>query len=283
MNPYDSQPTPSQHLKQLKARFRFRFKPRLSQNFLLDPRALDGIAEAAGGAPGKCVVEVGAGGGFLTERLLRTGARVVAVEIDRELIPLLRSVVGFAPRLRIVNADILDTDLAGILREEGVETCSVAGNLPYHVTAPVIFHLLGFRRHFDRIVVTVQKEVAARMAAKPGTKEYGALSVAIEYSAECERLFEISPNSFAPRPEVRSTVVRLVPRTPALEGAAELRLFSLVKSAFGQRRKMLVNSVAETSGGKENAISLLKAAGLDPARRGETLSLDEFIRLAKAQ
>lgn len=282
--------SPLRKLNALRARQPFRFRSGLSQHFLVDPRSLDGICAAVGAGPGDCVVEVGAGAGFLTERLLATGARVVAVEVDPAMVSLLKRNIGFAPRLRIVQEDILALDLGRVLEDEGVARCLVAGNLPYHITSPALFHVLGapsprspaaaWRGRVSRMVFTVQKEVGLRMVARPGSKTYGALSVAVAYMSERERLFEIAPAAFVPAPEVRSVVVRLVPSPPRLPPGGEEALFRIIRAAFGQRRKMLVNAVAEAAGGKAAAGVLLERAGLDPRRRGETLSLDEFIRLA---
>lgn len=275
-------PTPAARLKDLRARFAFRFRKSLSQHFLVDPRALAGIAGAVGAGAGDAVVEVGPGAGFLTERLLAAGAAVTAVEIDPGMIALLRHVTGFAPRLTIVEGDILRVDLAALATAAGTDRVAIAGNLPYHITTPVLFHLLAARDRITRLVLMVQREVGARMVAGPGTKTYGALSVAVAYATRCERLFDVGAGAFVPRPAVASTVLRLEPRPRKLEPAAEARLFALVRAAFGQRRKQLVNAVAETAGGREPARAWLGRCGIDGARRGETLTLAEFEALALA-
>jgi len=248
----------------------------------VDPKALDGIVAAAGLQPDDVVVEVGPGAGFLTARLLQTGARVVAIEVDPVMVALLREHLGEPERLEVVNGDVLETDIAPLLARAGVNRCVVVGNLPYHITTPALFSLLPERRRIDRMVFTVQREVGARMAAGPGSKTYGALSVAIAYAAQCERLFGVGAGSFVPRPKVDSVVVRLTPVPARLDPAAEARLFSLVRASFGQRRKMLSNAVAEVAGGKEEARAMLERAGIDGRRRGETLTLDEFISLVQA-
>jgi len=272
--------TPSSILKELRSRHQFRLRRSLSQNFLVDPRALEGIARAAGAGPGDTVVEVGAGAGFLTRELLRSGARVLAVEVDPAMTGLLREVAGADPNLAVIEADILALDLPALQDSEGADRCVVAGNLPYHVTTPALFHLLGSRERIDRMVFTVQREVGVRMAAGPGTKDYGALSLAVAYGGKCERLFGIPAAAFVPRPKVDSVVVRLVPVAPRLPADVERRFISVVRAAFGQRRKMLLNSVAPAFGGREEAARALAASGIDPDRRGETLSLEDFMRLA---
>jgi len=213
--------------------------------------------------------------------LLDTGARVVAIEVDEAMVELLRDGLGKHPRLEIINADMLRVDMAGLLAGLGVERCVVAGNLPYHITTPVLFHLVPQRDRISRMVLMVQREVGIRMAAGPGGKEYGALSVGVAYGCSCEKLFEVGPGAFIPRPKVRSAVLRLVPVEPRLDEAGEGTLFALVRAAFGQRRKMLVNAVAEVTGGRDAAREALVRSGIEVTRRGETLSLDEFIVLAK--
>jgi len=276
-----SRSTPAQALRVLQAEYRFKFKRSLGQHFLIDPRALDGIVHALAPAPGETVIEVGPGAGFLTERLLETGARVVAVEVDPVMAGMLARHTGAPATLRIVNADILETDLGRLLADSGAKSCKVAGNLPYQITSPVLFKFLAERDLVGRMVFTVQREVGVRMASGPGSKDYGALSVAVAYASRCENLFGIAPSAFVPPPQVRSVVVRLSPLPRRLTAGREAALFRIVRAAFGQRRKMLVNSVAEAAGGKEAAAAALAAAGVDGARRGETLTLDEFERLAE--
>jgi 16S rRNA (adenine1518-N6/adenine1519-N6)-dimethyltransferase len=239
--------------------------------------------------PGDLVLEVGAGAGFLTERLLGAGARVLAVEIDPVLVKMLKHSIGFSPRLKIIEADVLSLDLAGILDAENAGECLVTGNLPYHITSPILFHLFGCCHgageggsRVARMVLMVQREVGIRMMAGPGGKEYGALSVAVAYRARCEKLFEVAPDAFLPKPRVRSAVMRLLPVRPSLRPDEEKGLFALTRAAFGQRRKMLANALAGIAGGKEAAERLLAECSMDPKRRGETLSLEEFRMLARA-
>ncbi len=278
--------TPGAKLKILKTRFPFRFRKSLSQHFLHDPAVLDRLVEALGAGKDDLVVEIGAGAGFLTERLLATGARVIAIEIDGRMVRMLEHVIGFSPRLRIVEGDVLSLDIAKLLNKEGAKECLVAANLPYHITSPALFHLLqggrGERLPVARMVLCVQKEVGDRMTASPGSKRYGALSVAISHFGACEKLFEIGPGAFVPVPKVRSMVLRLIPSGRRVEPEVEQFLFRAIRLAFGQRRKTLANTLARASNGKERAMSLLGRAGIEPSRRGETLRLEDFEKLARA-
>lgn len=272
--------TPAQKLRLYREKYGIRLRKGLSQNFLADPAVLSRIAGALEIRRGECVVEVGAGAGFLTERLLDAGARVIAVEVDRAMAGLLEGELGGNPALEVVRADILALDLGEELARRGVTRCAVTGNLPYHVTTPVLFRLIEQRGLVSRMILMVQREVGIRMAAKPGGKEYGALSVGTAYACSCERLFEVGPGAFIPPPRVRSAVLRLIPRDPPLGPEREAALFRLVRAAFSQRRKMLVNAVAEVAGGREAAGRALARAGLNGSRRGETLSLEEYLALA---
>ena len=179
-------------------------------------------------------------------------------------------------------------DLARTLDSEGVQSCLVAGNLPYHITSPALFHLLGvegdqaWRGRASTMVFTVQREVGVRMAASPGTRDYGSLSVAVGYAAKCELLFGVSPQCFVPQPDVESVVVRLKPVPPRLDAERERLFLKMVRAAFGQRRKTLLNAISVAAGDKAAAASLLARAGIDGSRRGETLGLEEFLRLTQA-
>ncbi len=274
--------SPARKLKELQARFPFRPRRGLSQHFLIDERVLDRIVKAVSPQPGELVLEIGAGAGFLTERLLEAQARVLAVEIDPALVRALKASIGFSPRLKIVEGDVLELDLPGLLEAEGAREVPVAANLPYHITSPALFKLFECCRAgaLGRMVLMVQREVGARMTARPGGKDYSALSVGVAYRGRCERLFDVAPGAFVPVPKVWSSVMNFTPGVPSLSLAEEAPFFALVRAAFGQRRKMLVNAVAAMAGGKENAARLLKACSLDPKRRGETLSLEEFKLLA---
>ena len=225
------------------------------------------------------MIEIGPGAGFLTERLVATGARVIAVEVDGAMATLLRERIP-SPRLTIVVSDFLRVTVAELAAEAGAARVLLAGNLPYHVTTPLLFHVLPDRDRIARMVFTVQREVGARLCARPGSKDYGALTVAIAHAGVCERLFGIGAGAFVPAPRVSSVAIRLVPAPVRLAAAEERRLNEVTRASFGHRRKTLANALAELSGGREGAVAALARAGIDPGRRGETLTLAEFERLA---
>ena len=265
-------------------------RKRLGQNFLVDAAAAAAIVAAAEAGPGVSVFEIGAGVGSLTAGLLRAGASVCAVEIDRRLEPALRDLLesdglGPAPeRLRLLWADVLKLDLEEVFGSGARWT--VVGNVPYHVTTPILGRLFDFRLPIARLVLTVQSEVAARLVAEPGTADYGSLTVwRTHYADECRIVRRLKPGAFVPRPRVDSAVVRIDPR-PAPPALADERLFfAVVRSAFGQRRKTLLNALAGSphlATDKDQARAACQASGIDPADRGETLSFADFATLADA-
>ncbi len=272
--------TPARQLKLLEERYGFRLKKSLSQRFLVDPLVLDRIVRAVAPERGDTVLEVGAGAGFLTERLAERGCRVLAVEVDDGLVEVLRETLGRFKNIEIIHEDILRLDIAKTLEKMGIMKCLVAGNLPYHISTPAIFHLLEAREVVARMVIMVQREVGIRMAAGPGGKEYGALSVGIAGAGKCRKLFEVGPGAFIPRPQVRSIVMGIVPDRERMEPELQRKVTNLVKAVFGQRRKMLVNAIEAMAGGKSEAQRILAATGIQPGRRGETLAYEEFVGIA---
>ena len=273
--------TPAQKLKLYKEKYGITLKKGLSQSFLADPAVLARVAGSLAIRKGECVVEVGPGAGFLTEHLLKAGARVIAIEIDETMVRVLEEEYGDNPDLEVVNADILSVDLAELLDRRGLDNCAVAGNLPYHITTPTVFHLLEARTRVSRMALMVQLEVGERMAARPGGKEYGALSLGVAYGCVCERLFTVGPGAFIPPPQVKSAVMKLTPVEPSLTNGQEKVLFFIVKQAFSQRRKMLINAVAEALGGKEEARNVLEKAGISDKKRAENIDLQGFISIAR--
>ena len=258
-------------------RHRLRPKKSWGQNFLGDVSVLDRIAAACGVGPGQTVVELGAGLGHLTDRLLATGARVIAVERDREIAAVLRETLADRPQLEIVEANAATVSI----RELAGGRAAVCGNLPYHLSSEIIFHCLEQRADVVRMVFTLQTEFAARLAAGPGSRTYGILSIQAQALSDVHRLFGIPAGAFLPRPEVDSAVVELTPLAePRVPGAGTPLFERVVRGAFGQRRKTLQNSLA--GHGFEGARAALAEAGIDPTRRAETLSLEEFGRLAQA-
>lgn len=276
-----NQMTPAQKLKIYREKYGITLKKGLSQSFLADPAVLSRVAESLDIRKGECVVEVGAGAGFLTEHLLRAGARVIAVEVDEGMVEVLEGELGENPNLEVIQADILVVDLGRLLDSRGIGKCAVAGNLPYHITTPTVFHLLEARAWVSRMALMVQLEVGDRMSAKPGGKEYGALSLGVSYGCMCERLFTVGPGAFIPPPRVKSAVMRLYPLEPQLTKTQEKVFYFIVKQAFSQRRKMMINAVAEALGGKEKARKVLEIAGISDKERAENIDLQGFMNIAK--
>ncbi|MCL6633179.1 MAG: 16S rRNA (adenine(1518)-N(6)/adenine(1519)-N(6))-dimethyltransferase RsmA [Alicyclobacillus herbarius] len=271
-------------LKRFLARYGFTLKKGLGQNFLIDGRVLNAIVEAADIAETDGVLEIGPGAGVLTQRLAARAKRVVAVEKDQALRPLLAESLAEFPHVRVLFADVLEVDLAGLWSEfTDCARVHVVANLPYYVTTPILFHILESDVNVSNILVMVQKEVADRLAAPPGGKAYGALSVMVQYRAEVERVVTVSPSSFLPPPGVDSVVVRLTCRPPVCPAKRLADLQSVVRAAFATRRKTLANALSGGLGlSRDDARELLESAGIQPDRRGETLGLCEFVRLANA-
>ena len=251
----------------------------LGQHFLTDPRILDRIADAVALAPDETVVEIGPGRGSLTDALLKRAARVVAIEIDRKLVELLRERYANEPRLTIIEGDVLEVNLG----ELAGGAYALAGNVPYYITTPILFQALRQPRAL-RSVLLVQREVAARMAAAPGAEEYGALSVNVQAVANVEMLFRIPAGAFNPPPRVDSAVVRVTPRAdPVVPAGMEERFRTFVQAAFALRRKQMrrvVRTIADRSAA--NAEAALAACGIDPDARPETLSAEQFHALGRA-
>lgn len=273
---------------------KFNIKPvkSLGQNFLADDSVIKSIVDAADINENDLVLEIGPGLGIMTAELASRAGHVVAVELDRRLIPVLNHCLKDYKNISILNRDVLDIDIDKDVR--GLKEISEAGfkpqalkvvaNLPYYITTPIIMELLENDICADRMVFMVQSEVADRMAAKPGGKEYGALSVAVQYYSRPEKVFEVPPQCFIPQPEVNSTVVRLdVFKTPPVQLMDRDLFFRTVKAAFGQRRKTLVNAL-NNSGyfnlGKEEILEMLKNIGIGEKQRGETLSIMQFAELS---
>jgi 16S rRNA (adenine1518-N6/adenine1519-N6)-dimethyltransferase len=253
-------------------------RKRFGQHFLTDTRVLDSIADALGDVSGTTVVEIGPGRGALTDRLVARAARVVAIEVDRDLVQHLRARYADRPNVEIVEADVLTTTLADLAGGPYV----LAGNVPYYITTPIIFHALQLPRP-EKAVYLVQKEVAERMAAPPGDKTYGALSVNLQAVVDVEFLRKVLPGAFNPPPAVDSAVVRITPKAEAaIEPGLEERYRSFVLAAFGLRRKQLVRVIRTVASlDAERALDVVTRCGLDPMARPETLTPVEFARLVR--
>ena len=254
----------------------FRFTHSLGQNFLADEDALSRIVDAAA-VDGRCVLEIGAGAGCLTAPLCRRAKRVLAVEIDDKLLPVLETVLHGEKNVRLVHGDALKIDLSALTSEafDG-EDFDVVANLPYSITTPVLFRLLDGALPVRRLCVMLQKEAVDRVAAAPGGREYGPLAVFTAYRAEMERLFRLPPDCFVPQPHVESEVIALDLRPPQPE---ERELLRLVKDCFRMRRKTLVNNLQQRGLTREEALHAVEKAGLTKLTRAETLGLADFQRL----
>lgn len=261
--------------------FHLKADKNLGQNFLVEETIVNRIARAAGLTPDDTVLEIGPGIGTLTQSLALTGAQVVAVELDKRLIPVLQETVGSYANVRVVQGDILKIKIPEVVGTKGFKVCA---NLPYYITTPIIMNLLEQKLPLERLVVMVQKEVAQRMTATPGGREYGAISVAMQYYTEPRIAFVVKAGSFLPAPKVDSAVLVCKRRaTPPVEVADEKVFFRVVTAAFSVRRKMLSNSLKNMGGlAGEQVTQWLQKAGIDGKRRAETLSLQEFAQLASA-
>jgi 16S rRNA (adenine1518-N6/adenine1519-N6)-dimethyltransferase len=260
----------------------FRPKKRLGQNFLVHDSVLDSILRLVDLSPEDEILEIGPGLGSLTRRLVERVRRVWAVEVDRFLVEKLReSPLGSHPALELIHADVLKLPLETVLPERKIK---LVANLPYSISTPVLFRLFELRDRFAFLVLMVQREVAERMAASPGTKSYGALSVWCQVHGKISAKIPVAPDAFFPRPKVRSMVLKIDLHSEPLVPQEDMPLFrDLVRAAFGQRRKTLQNNLTGwLKVGREEVDRLLRAQGIDPRRRGETLSVDEFIALARA-
>ena len=260
--------------------FGLRMSKKLGQNFLIDASIVQGIVDAAQITPGEKVLEIGPGIGTLTQGLAEAGAEVKAVELDKKLPAVLAQTLKAYDNVTIIPGDILKVNIPEIMGEGPFK---VAANLPYYITTPILMTLLERHLPITRMVTMVQKEVAERMIAKPGSKTYGALSVAVQYYTEPTIVLDVPPRSFIPAPEVDSVVIACQVRdTPAVVVQNEKMFFRVVKAAFGQRRKTLANALRGSGFPKEQVRDAMEKAGIDPTRRGETLSLIEFGKLADA-
>ena len=274
--------------KELLKKYGFSFKKSLGQNFLTDLNILRNIVDVAQLNEQTNVIEVGPGMGSLTEFLARSANQVLAFEIDQRLMEVLAETMAPYPNVTVVNEDVLKADLEKVTSEvfENPELpIKVVANLPYYVTTPIMMHFLESSLEIDELVVMMQKEVADRITAGPGTKAYGSLSVAVQYFMEAEVAFIVPKTAFVPQPNVDSAILHLTKReTPAVKVYNEDKFFALVRASFQQRRKTLWNNLTSYFGKeeqtKERLEMALSACNIDPKRRGETLSLQEFADLA---
>lgn len=271
-------------IKSVLSRHGFTFSKALGQNFIINPGVCPRIAEEGGAGEGVGVLEVGAGIGVLTAELAKRASKVVCVELDTRLLPVLDETLGEFDNVKIINGDILKVDLHRILEDEfGNMPVVVCANLPYYITSPVIMRLLESRLRIDSVTVMVQKEAAVRLCADVGSRDSGAVTVAVNYYAEAQKLFDVSRGSFMPSPNVDSAVIRLdILKNPPIEVSDEKFFFSMVKAAFSQRRKTASNGISAGMGiPKPTVIEAIEAADLSPTVRAEALTMEQLGRLCE--
>lgn len=266
-------------------KYEFNFKKKFGQNFLIDTHVLDKIIFAAGITKDDMVLEVGPGIGTMTQYLCEHARKVIAVEIDKNLIPILEETLSEYNNIKVINQDILKLDINKMVEEENQgRPIKVVANLPYYITTPIIMGLFESHVPIENITVMIQKEVADRMQVGPGTKDYGALSLAVQYYAKPYIVANVPPNCFIPRPKVGSAVIRLTcHENPPVKVQDEVLMFRLIRASFNQRRKTLINGLnnsSDISFTKEQVTGALQKMGMSATIRGEALTLDQFAQLS---
>ena len=266
-------------------KYKFNFQKKYGQNFLIDVSVLERIIGAARITKEDCVLEIGPGIGTMTQYLAEAAGQVVAVEIDKALIPILEETLAPYSNVTVINADVLKLDVKQIAEEKnGGKPIKVVANLPYYITTPIIMSLFESGIPLDSITIMVHKEVAERMQVGPGTKDYGALSLAVQYYAKPEIVANVPPNCFIPRPTVGSAVIRLTRhQVPPVDVKDDHHMFALIRASFNQRRKTLANGLSnapELHLSREQVTAAVERMGLSPTVRGETLTLEQFAELS---
>ena len=272
--------------KKVISKYEFAFRKQYGQNFLIDAAVPGAIVRAAGLTKADTVLEIGPGIGTMTQYLSEAAGKVIAVEIDKALIPILQDTLAGFDNVQVIQGDILKTDLAALIAENGGGPIKVVANLPYYITTPILMKLLAGGEAISLMAVMVQEEVAKRIVSGPGSKDYGALSIGVQYYADPEIVFRAAPSCFMPQPKVASSVLRLVKRTvPKAAPHDPEHMFAVVKAAFLQRRKTLPNAIAGYAPlglSREEAAAAMEKMGLDSRLRGETLTLEQFAALDDA-
>lgn len=269
-------------IKKIREEYGFKFSKSLGQNFLTDKNIIDEIVDGAGIEPEDTVLEIGPGIGVITYEAAQLAKKVVAVEIDKSLLPILAETLSEHDNVKVINEDILKLDINKLIKDEGMENVKIMGNLPYYITTPIIMKILEEGVKASSITIMMQKEVADRIKAGPGTKAYGALSVAVQYYCTVDKVASVPRSVFVPQPNVDSVVLRLNIRSEkAVKLDNEKLFFDCVKAGFGQRRKTLLNSLQKVNGVDKNIVmQSLASAGIEESRRAETLTIEEFALIA---
>ncbi len=275
----------AKNTSQIIKKYGFSFRKRFGQNFLIDEHVLTKIVDAALIEEEDGVIEIGPGIGTMTQLLCERAAKVVAIEIDRDLIPILDETLSDYSNVKVINDDVMKTDIRRLIEEEFEgRRVRVVANLPYYITTPIVMNLLENRYPIESITIMVQKEVAERMRAVPGTKDYGALSLAVQYYADTYIAANVPPNCFIPRPNVGSAVIRLtVLKEPQTEVSNEKQMFEIIRASFNQRRKTLANAIANYAGlsfSRSDVENALTKMDLPVTVRGESLNLQQFAVLS---
>ena len=270
--------------KQIIKKYDFAFKKNFGQNFLVDERVLNKIIDAADISSEDVVLEIGPGIGTLTQALAKKAGKVIAVEIDKTLIPILNELLVDYDNIELINEDILKVDINGLVERNNGRPLKIVANLPYYITTPIIMEMLERHLPIESFTVMVQKEVGYRMKAEPSTKEYGSLSLMVRYFCNPYLVANVPQNCFMPRPNVDSAVIKLeVFDKPPVKAENEQLMFEVIKTAFSQRRKTLLNCIFNSTNfdfSKEEIAEILVQAGFDDKVRGETLSLEDYARLS---
>ncbi|MDZ5474339.1 16S rRNA (adenine(1518)-N(6)/adenine(1519)-N(6))-dimethyltransferase RsmA [Bacillus sp. 31A1R] len=273
--------------KSILEKYGFSFKKSLGQNFLIDTNILNRIVDHAELTEDSGAIEIGPGIGALTEQLARRSKKVVAFEIDQRLLPILEETLSPYPNSKVIHQDVLKADVGQVIETEfaGIDDVMVVANLPYYVTTPIIMNLLEKKLPIRGFVVMLQKEVADRISAKPGTKDYGSLSIAVQYYTEAETVMIVPKTVFVPQPNVESAVIRLtVRKEPPVALKDEGFFFQITRASFAQRRKTILNNLTsqlpDGKAKKEQILEALQKAEIEPTRRGETLTIEEFAKLS---
>lgn len=267
--------------KEIVNHFDFKFSKGLGQNFLVDEEILTNIMEGAGLDENTCAMEIGPGIGTLTQEMAKRCRRVVAIELDDNLIPVLNETLENYENIKVVHGDALKIDFNELIETEKLTNIKLVANLPYYVTTPIITKIFEERTTIESIVVMIQKEVGERIVARPGTKDYGSLSLLCQYYADSTKVCDVPPTSFIPKPKVDSMVIKMdIKRIPAVEVIDEDFFFKVIRHSFNMRRKTLWNSLKPIGLPEEKLREAFLTADIDSQRRGETLSIEEFARLS---